>query len=50
MEAGVGITNIFRMLRVDAYWRLNHRWHTVNGVREKVDNRFVVNIGFEFNF
>ena len=50
MEAGVGITNIFRLLRVDAYWRLNHRWHMVDGERKKVDNRFVVNVGFELNF
>jgi hypothetical protein len=24
MEAGVGIENIFRLLRIDAVWRLNY--------------------------
>jgi hypothetical protein len=25
MEAGVGIENIFKLIRVDAYWRLTYR-------------------------
>jgi hypothetical protein len=24
MEAGVGVENIFRLLRIDAIWRLNY--------------------------
>ena len=28
MEAGIGIENIFRILRIDYYWRLTHRNHS----------------------
>lgn len=41
VEAGVGIANIFRLLRVDALWRLTHR-------REK--RNFTINLGFEIEF
>ena len=50
MEVGVGISNILRILRVDAFWRVTHRWHEVDGVREKVQNRFALNLGLEFKF
>lgn len=50
VEAGVGISNIFRVLRVDAFWRLTHRYNEVNGERKKADNRFALNVGFEFRF
>jgi len=43
VEAGVGISNIFRVLRVDAFWRLTHR-------REQLKNNFTVNIGFDIEF
>lgn len=50
MEAGVGISNIFRMFRVDATWRLTHRYHTINGVSKPVNNRFALTFGIELRF
>ena len=41
VEAGLGISNIFRLLRIDCFWRLTHR-------REQ--NNFCVNIGFDIGF
>ena len=49
VEAGVGLSNIFKVLRVDAVWRLTHRDKIVDGVSVPHPNRFVVNLGFEFN-
>ena len=46
MEAGLGIENIFRILRVDAIWRLTHR-HDREG--QKVQN-FAVNFSLYLNF
>lgn len=46
MEAGVGITNIFKLIRVDFYWRLNHRY---NPVGERA-TPWVVNVGLELDF
>ena len=40
IEAGVGIANIFRLLRVDCVWKLTHR----NG------RDFAVNIGLDIDF
>lgn len=40
VEAGVGIANIFRLLRVDCFWKLTHR----NG------RDFAVNIGLDVDF
>ena len=45
-EAGVGITNIFRLFRVDSYWRLNHRH---NYLGEKT-TAWVINFGVELKF
>jgi len=45
-EAGVGITNIFRLFRVDSYWRLNHK---ENYLGEK-NTAWVINFGVEFKF
>ncbi|MCI1720091.1 MAG: DUF5686 and carboxypeptidase regulatory-like domain-containing protein [Bacteroidales bacterium] len=50
MEAGVGISNIFRMFRVDATWRLTHRYHTIGGVSKPVHNRFALTFGIELRF
>ena len=50
VEMGAGVTNILKMFRIDAFWRLTHRYDVKNGVRVPHDNRFVVNIGFEFKF
>ena len=42
LYAGVGISNIFRLLRVDAFWRLTHR-------RPDRSN-FTVNVGLDVEF
>ena len=42
-EVGVGITNIFRMLRVDCFWRLTHR-------TERPDRNFAVTLGLDLEF
>lgn len=49
VEAGVGLSNIFKVIRIDAIWRLTHRDMMVNGESVPHPNRFVVNVGFEFN-
>lgn len=46
VETGIGIENIFRILRVDAIWRLTHR-HDREG--QKVQN-FAVNFSLYLNF
>ena len=43
VEVGVGISNIFRILRVDAFWRLTHR-------RPEARKNFAVNIGIDLEF
>ena len=50
VEMGAGVTNIFRVLRIDAFWRMTHRYEIKNGVKVPHDNRFVVTFGFEFKF
>lgn len=45
-EAGVGITNIFRVFRVDSYWRLNHK-HNYLGEEA---TKWVINFGIELKF
>jgi hypothetical protein len=40
VEAGVGIANIFRIFRVDGFWRLTHR----------KDRNFVVNVAMDLDF
>lgn len=50
VEMGLGIGNIFRVFRIDAFWRMTHRYQYVNGVKKPHDNRFVLNFGFEFRF
>ena len=46
VEVGVGVENIFRLLRVDCIWRLTHR-ESVPG--QEVQN-FAVNMSLHFNF
>lgn len=46
LEAGLGITNIFKLFRVDAYWRLNHK-HNSLGER---NTSWVINFGVDVNF
>ena len=43
VEVGVGISNIFRILRVDCFWRLTHR-------RPEAKKNFTVNIGVDVDF
>jgi hypothetical protein len=43
MEAGVGIENIFKIIRIDAIWRLSHYDH--NEV-----NKFAVFVSLYFAF
>ena len=43
VEAGIGIGNILRVLRVDAIWRLTHK-------REDGKKNFTINIGFDVEF
>jgi len=50
VELGAGISNIFKVFRVDAFWRLTHRYHEVGGVMEPVPHRFVLNVGVELEF
>ena len=50
VEMGVGVTNIFRFLRIDAFWRMTHRYEIKDGVKVPHDNRFVVTFGMEFRF
>ena len=51
VEMGAGITNIFRFLRMDAFWRMTHRYEVNDeGVKVPHDNRFVVTVGLEFKF
>ncbi|MGM9765255.1 MAG: DUF5686 family protein [Candidatus Cryptobacteroides sp.] len=51
IEMGAGITNIFNLLRVDAFWRLTHRnIKAPDGTIRKSPNRCIVNIGVELSF
>lgn len=51
IEMGAGISNIFRLLRVDAFWRMTHRTiKSPDGEEVKSPNRFVVNLGLELKF
>ncbi len=50
IEAGVGISNIFKLIRVDANWRLSHRFKNINGKQVRVKHLFSINVGFEFKF
>ncbi len=43
VEVGVGISNILRILRVDAFWRLTHR-------RPEGGKNFTVNLGVDVDF
>ena len=41
VEAGVGIANIFRVLRIDGFWRLTHLENNRN---------FVINVSLDLDF
>lgn len=46
VETGLGVKNIFRVFRVDAFWRLTHREQTGPDEIQK----FTLNIGAEISF
>ncbi len=51
VEMGVGVTNIFRMLRLDATWRMTHRYFEYDdGQRVKTPHRFALTFGIELKF
>ncbi len=43
VELGVGLSNIFRVLRVDAFWRVTHR-------RPEAKKNFTINVGIDVDF
>jgi len=47
---GVGITNIFRVFRVDCFWRMTHRNRIVDGVKVRNKHHAAINFGFEWAF
>ena len=50
VELGCGITNIFKIIRLDAVWRVTHRYHMVDGERVPEGRLFAFNVGFELKF
>ena len=50
VEAGVGISNIFRMFRVAGIWRLTHLQDNVNGVMLPARRAFTIDCGVDFQF
>lgn len=51
VEIGVGLSNILKVLRVDSFWRLTHRYINMpDGSKKKSPNCFVVNIGMKLEF
>ena len=50
VEMGVGVTNIFRVFRVDVFWRMTHRFKIEDGVKVKKNHRAAINFGFEWSF
>jgi hypothetical protein len=47
VEAGLGVSNLFRLFRIDVIWRLTHR-EPVEGC--PAPPRFTVNAGFDVKF
>lgn len=50
VEMGVGIGNILRLFRIDAFWRMTHRYREINGERMRVPHTFAVNFGVYLDF
>ena len=51
LELGVGVSNIFRFLRVDCIWRVTHRAvEKANGEMAPARRLFTVNVGAELRF
>ena len=43
IEVGAGLSNIFRVLRIDAFWRITHRL-------PEAKRNFTINVGFDVDF
>lgn len=50
VEMGVGISNILKIIRVDMFWRMTHRYVDTPEGRVKTPNGHVFNIGLELKF
>lgn len=50
VEVGAGITNIFKILRVDCFWRLTHKEKYMDGTMVKAPHLFALNFGLELRF
>jgi len=50
VEAGFGISNIFKVMSVHFDWRLTHREKEVDGQMIPANNLFSITIGARFNF
>ena len=50
VEVGAGISNIFKLIRVDCFWRLTHRQWQQGGQTVRARQLFAVNVGLEFRF
>lgn len=50
MEIGCGLSNIFKIIRVDFSWRLTHMTHERNGEIIKAAHPFSVNVGADIRF
>lgn len=51
VEVAAGVSNIFKLFRVDGNWRLTHRKVDLpDGTSRKADNLFTVTVGVELEF
>ena len=50
LEAGIGIENIFKIIRIDAIWRLTYRNHNIEFKDEVGVANFAIRGNFAFNF
>ena len=51
VEMSAGVSNIFRLVRVDCAWRMTHRYLELpDGVRKRSPRCFTVTIGLEMKF
>ena len=51
IEMSAGVSNIFRLVRVDCAWRMTHRYLDLpDGVRKRSPRCFTVTVGLEMKF
>ncbi len=50
VEAGFGITNIFKLFRIDFAWRLTHRHYTNSSGEKTYNHNFAATFGVELKF